>query len=94
MTKRRMTSSSLTATPRSTGSSPASDFAIGRCRDLFLRLREEFEFCLVDLSAGYKLNENWEVGVDISNLLDDEHWQSFGGDLLSRRALGYVAFGW
>ena len=49
---------------------------------------------LVDLSAGYKLNENWEVGVDISNLLDEEHWQSFGGDLLSRRALGYVAFGW
>lgn len=49
---------------------------------------------LVDLSAGYRLNDNWEIGVDISNLLDEEHWQAFGGDLLSRRALGYVAFGW
>ncbi len=49
---------------------------------------------LVDLSAGYRLNENWEIGLDVSNLLDEEHWQSFGGDLLSRRALGYVSFGW
>jgi outer membrane receptor for ferrienterochelin and colicins len=51
-------------------------------------------YSLVDLSAGYRLNDNWEVGLDVSNLLDEEHWQSFGGDLLGRRALGYVSFGW
>lgn len=51
-------------------------------------------YSLVDLSASYRFSESWEFGVDISNALDDEHWQSFGGDLLSRRALAYVAFGW
>ncbi len=34
------------------------------------------------------------VGATVSNLFDDEHYQSFGGDLLARRALGYVAFNW
>jgi len=49
---------------------------------------------LVDVSANYRLTDNWEVGVDVANLLDDEHFQSFGGDLLSRRALGHVSFSW
>ncbi len=49
---------------------------------------------LVDLGALYRINDNWQVGVDVSNLLDDEHWESFGGDLVSRRALGWVSFGW
>jgi outer membrane receptor for ferrienterochelin and colicins len=49
---------------------------------------------LVDLSVGYRITDNWEVGVDVSNLLDDEHFQSFGGDLISRRALGHVSYSW
>lgn len=49
---------------------------------------------LVDLSASYRLNEHLSFGVDVSNLLDEEHWQAFGGDLLSRRALGHVTFAW
>ena len=49
---------------------------------------------LIDLSLGYRITDNWEVGVDVSNLLDDEHFQSFGGDLISRRALGHVSFSW
>jgi outer membrane receptor for ferrienterochelin and colicins len=48
----------------------------------------------VDLSLSYDVNDNWQVGVDVSNLLDDEHYQAFGGDLLSRRALGYMTFSW
>ncbi len=49
---------------------------------------------LVDVGLLFKINDNWQVGVDVSNLLDDEHWESFGGDLVSRRALGWVSFGW
>jgi outer membrane receptor for ferrienterochelin and colicins len=49
---------------------------------------------VVDLGLSYEINDHWQVGVDISNLLDDEHFQTFGGDVLSRRALGSVAYSW
>lgn len=49
---------------------------------------------LVDLSANYRFNDYFAFGVDISNLFDDEHYQTFGGDLLARRALGHVTFNW
>ncbi len=45
-------------------------------------------------SATYRITDNVQVGVDVSNVLDDEHYQSFGGDLLTRRALGHVTFSW
>jgi len=48
----------------------------------------------VDLVGNYKINDTWSVGVNVSNLFDDEHWQSFGGDLLGRRALGHVTVAW
>jgi iron complex outermembrane receptor protein len=47
-----------------------------------------------DLNANYDINDSWSLGLQISNLFDDEHWQSFGGDILGRRALGNVAFTW
>lgn len=49
---------------------------------------------LVDVSAAYRITDNFQVGVDVSNVLDEEHYQSFGGDLLTRRALGHVTFSW
>jgi outer membrane receptor for ferrienterochelin and colicins len=49
---------------------------------------------VVNLAANYQLTDMFRVGVDVSNLLDDEHYEAFGGDLLSRRALGYVGIGW
>jgi len=49
---------------------------------------------LFDLSASYRVTQNWELGVDVMNVLDEEHWQSFGGDLLKRRALAHVTFSW
>jgi outer membrane receptor for ferrienterochelin and colicins len=51
-------------------------------------------YTTVDLGVTYKLANNWEIGVDVSNLLDKEHFESFGGDLLSRRALGHVSYSW
>jgi iron complex outermembrane receptor protein len=51
-------------------------------------------YTTVDLVANYRLSRSFSVGVNVSNLLDDEHWESFGGDLLGRRALGLVTYRW
>ena len=51
-------------------------------------------YTVVDLTANWAINDNWTVGLNVANLLDDEHWESFGGDLIGRRALGHVAFSW
>lgn len=49
---------------------------------------------LVDLNASYRINDRVEIGLNISNLFDEEHYQVFGGDILERRALGHVQFRW
>jgi outer membrane receptor protein involved in Fe transport len=49
---------------------------------------------VVDLGATYRLTDHVELGLDVSNLFDDEQYQSFGGDLLSRRALANVRLSW
>ncbi len=51
-------------------------------------------YTTVDLVGNYHLTENWSVGINVANLFDEEHWESFGGDVLARRALGHVSFGW
>jgi outer membrane receptor for ferrienterochelin and colicins len=51
-------------------------------------------YTVVDLGVSYKLSDNWGIGLDVSNLFDKEHFESFGGDLLSRRALGYASYTW
>ena len=35
-----------------------------------------------------------ESALNVANVLDEEHWESFGGDILGRRALGSVTFSW
>ena len=52
------------------------------------------EFDVVNVSANYRINNMFGVGVDIANATDNEHWEAFGGDLLSRRALGFVSVNW
>jgi outer membrane receptor protein involved in Fe transport len=47
-----------------------------------------------NLSANYHFNDHWSIGLNVANMLDDEHYEAFGGDLLGRRALGSVKFGW
>ena len=51
-------------------------------------------YSTVDLIANWDIAANWSLGLNVANALDDEHWESFGGDLLSRRALGTVTFHW
>ncbi len=48
----------------------------------------------VDFNANYSFEKAWRVGVTIANLLDDSHYESFGGDLLGRRALGHLTYSW
>ena len=47
-----------------------------------------------DLSGNYRWNDRLSVGVHVSNLASDEHYEAFGGDLLGRRALGSLTYRW
>ena len=82
-------------------------YAAGRLDgDLLARWTDEFRWVVgpfqgdvpnyttVDLNANYSFGTAWKAGVTIANLLDDAHYESFGGDLLGRRALGHLTFSW
>lgn len=47
-----------------------------------------------DVWGAYRFNHLLELGVNVANVTDNEHRQTFGGDLLTRRALLYVNFRW
>lgn len=49
---------------------------------------------VVNLAANYQITDNIAAGVTVSNALDSNHYESFGGDLLARRALAFVTLGW
>ena len=49
---------------------------------------------VLNLSARYTFSERIALGVEVSNALDDEHWEAFGGDILERRGLAFVSIGW
>lgn len=49
---------------------------------------------VVNLGANYRFSDNFGVGVTVSNVLDSNHYESFGGDILARRALATVTLGW
>jgi outer membrane receptor for ferrienterochelin and colicins len=52
------------------------------------------EYEVVNLAANYRITDMFGFGVDVSNALNNEHWEAFGGDLLERRALGFVSVNW
>lgn len=49
---------------------------------------------VVNLAAGWDVTDEWAVGLNVSNLFDDVHYESFSGDLLARRGLAYVTYRW
>lgn len=51
-------------------------------------------YSIVNLGANYNITDNIEIGTTISNALDEEAWQTWGGDLVGRRALAYLNFLW
>ena len=49
---------------------------------------------VVDLTANRTLGRHWRLGLNVSNLLDEEHFEFFGADLLGRRALVHLDYAW
>jgi outer membrane receptor protein involved in Fe transport len=47
-----------------------------------------------DLNGRYRLTKHMTVGTDVANLLDNNHYEAFGGDVLGRRALVHVTHSW
>ncbi len=43
-------------------------------------------YTLVNLSGGYRMNQNLSFNLNITNLLDRRHYEIFGGSILGRRA--------
>ena len=50
------------------------------------------DYSTVDLGATFEINDLMAVGLNVANLRDSVHHQTFGGDLLSRRALANLTF--
>jgi outer membrane receptor protein involved in Fe transport len=47
-----------------------------------------------DVSASYQFNDMFALGLNVANATDNKHHQTFGGDLLERRALTNLAITW
>jgi outer membrane receptor protein involved in Fe transport len=52
------------------------------------------DYSNVDLSASYGITEMMRIGFNVANLRNTVHRQTFGGDLLARRALINLTYGW
>jgi iron complex outermembrane receptor protein len=52
------------------------------------------DYSTVDLSAGYRFTDHVRAGLNVANARDNLHRQTFGGDLLYRRALVNLTFAW
>jgi iron complex outermembrane receptor protein len=51
-------------------------------------------YAVADLRGNFNFTERFGVGVNVANVFDNEHWESFGGDLLRRRALVNAIVRW
>lgn len=49
-------------------------------------------YALVNLSAGYQVNTQTNLNLNISNILDRRHYQIFGGSILGRRSTLSVTY--
>jgi iron complex outermembrane receptor protein len=61
---------------------PSFDWAAGIYQGRILA------YAVVNVSARYAVSRTITLGLDVSNLLDREHYEIFGGSLLRRRAIG------
>lgn len=48
----------------------------------------------VDIAVSRQVAAAWELGLRVTNVLDRERYESFGGDVLGRRALFTVTHSW
>jgi len=45
-------------------------------------------YTLLNLSAGYEINQNFRLGVSVTNLFDKQAFQIFGGSIVGRQLIG------
>ena len=50
-------------------------------------------YTTVDATALYRLSGEISLGLNVTNLFDNRHWESFGGSILRRRALVSLQYG-
>lgn len=48
-------------------------------------------YTLVDLSGGYRLNSYARLNMIVTNVLNNEHYELFGGSIIGRRAIGSIS---
>jgi outer membrane receptor protein involved in Fe transport len=51
-------------------------------------------YTVAEAAAIYPLSTSLSVTLNVSNLFNDKHWESFGGALLRRRALVGLQYNW
>jgi len=51
-------------------------------------------YTTADFAGSVAFNRTVSLGFNVANLLDDKHYQAYGGDRLSRRALTNLTFHW
>jgi outer membrane receptor protein involved in Fe transport len=51
-------------------------------------------YTTADLTANYDLPRGLTLGINVANIFDDAHWETFGGDVLRRRALVSIGYRW
>ncbi len=49
---------------------------------------------VMNMTADYRINDMLAIGVNASNVFDHDHRESFGGDIIGSRALGWVSLTW
>jgi outer membrane receptor protein involved in Fe transport len=49
---------------------------------------------VADFAALYNLSRHYKLGLQIDNFANNAHYEVFGGDVLKRRTLGYMAYSW
>ncbi len=51
-------------------------------------------YTTADFVGSVKLTEHVTLGLNVANVLNNTHRQTYGGDLLTRRALSDLTFRW
>ena len=51
-------------------------------------------YAVVDAAATYPLSAAIHVALNVSNVFDNRHWETFGGAILTRRALVSLQYDW
>jgi outer membrane receptor protein involved in Fe transport len=52
------------------------------------------DYSTVDVAGNFRFTQWMGAGFNVANARDTVHRQTFGGDLLTRRALAYLTFAW